>query len=187
VRLPPLQLKVHRKPEQQFSFAFITLQSAEDMALLQQALHLKKVQGCYITCCVAQDKGWRPPWQPVPKVVPPPKRLKTESADQTEPAAPLQAAREPSQDQLAGLRRLFFEAHTLALTDVRLRAEASPDPSQATRKLPTAERVARQKAQQARLGGLVFNPNTLPSNHLVDLFVDMVETGLLTYIKQELC
>jgi hypothetical protein len=92
VRLPPLQLKVHRKPEQQFSFAFITLQSAEDMALLQQALHLKKVQGCYVTCCVAQDKGWRPPWQPVPKVVPPPKRLKTESADQTEPAAPLQAA-----------------------------------------------------------------------------------------------
>ena len=94
---------------------------------------------------------------------------------------------EPSQDQLAGLRRLFFEAHTLALTDVRLRTEASPDPSQATRKLPTAERVARQKAQQARLGGLVFNPNTLPSNHLVDLFVDMVETGLLTYIKPDLC
>ena len=83
VRLPPLQLKVHRKPEQQFSFAFITLQSAEDMALLQQALHLKKMQGCYVTCCVAQDKGWRPPWQPAPKVVPPPKRLKTEGADQT--------------------------------------------------------------------------------------------------------
>ena len=94
---------------------------------------------------------------------------------------------EPSQDQMAGLRRLFFEAHTLALTDVRLRAEASPDPSQATRRLPTAERVARQKAQQSRLGGLVFNPNTLPSNHLVDLFVDMVETGLLTYVKPELC
>ena len=94
---------------------------------------------------------------------------------------------EPGQDQMAALRRLFFEAHTLALTDVRHRAEASPDPSQPARKLPTAERVARQKAQQLRLGGLVFNPNTIPANHLVDLFVDMVETGLLTYVKAEHC
>eukprot|EP00435_Cladocopium_sp_Y103_P028103 s2745_g7.t1 len=94
---------------------------------------------------------------------------------------------EVSQDQMSALRRLFFEAHTMALTDVRHRAEAHPDPSQTTRKLPTAERVARQKAQQGRLGGLIFNPNTIPSNHLVDTFVEMVETGLLTYVKAEHC
>ena len=94
---------------------------------------------------------------------------------------------EAGEDQLASIRRLFFEAHTMALTDVRHRSEATPDPAQATRKLPTAERVARQKAQQARLGGLVFNPNTIPANHLVDLFVDMVETGILSYIKAEHC
>ena len=94
---------------------------------------------------------------------------------------------EPSPDQLASLRRLFFEAHTMALTDVRLRAESNPDPAVATRKLPTAERVARQQAQEKKLGGLVFNPMTIPSNHLVDLFVDMVETGILTYVKAETC
>ena len=93
---------------------------------------------------------------------------------------------EAGEDQVASIRRLFFEAHTMALTDVRHRSEATPDPAQATRKLPTAERVARQKAQQARLGGLVFNPN-IPANHLVDLFVDMVETGILSYIKAEHC
>ena len=52
----------------------------------------------------------------------------------------------PSDDQMASLRRLFFEAHTMALTDVRQRVESSPDPSVATRKLPTAERVSRQQA-----------------------------------------
>jgi hypothetical protein len=59
---------------------------------------------------------------------------------------------EPSSDQLASLRRLFFEAHTMALTDVRLRAESSPDPAVATCKLPTAERVARQQAQERNWG-----------------------------------
>ena len=93
----------------------------------------------------------------------------------------------PDEEQLATLRRLFFEAHTMVLTDVRQRAEASPDPAQAVRKLPTAERLARQKAQEERLGGLVFTPNTIPSNHLVDLYVEMLETGILTYIKAELC
>ena len=93
----------------------------------------------------------------------------------------------PTEEQLATLRRLFFEAHTMALMDVRQRTEANPDPAQAVRKLPTAERLARQKAQEGRLGGLVFTPNTIPSNHLVDLYVEMVETGVLSYVKAETC
>ena len=56
----------------------------------------------------------------------------------------------------------------MALTDVRLRIESSPDPAASTRKLATAERVARQKEQEARLGGIIFTPETTPSNHLVD-------------------
>ena len=94
---------------------------------------------------------------------------------------------EPSLDQLACMRRLFFESHTMALTDARQRVEASPDPSVATRKLATAERVARQKEQETRLLGLVFTPETTPANHLVDLFVEMCETGVLAYIKPEQC
>ena len=55
-------------------------------------------------------------------------------------------------DQLATLRHLFFEDHTLALADVRNEWNLRPT----TRKLPTAERVARQKARQDKLGGLIF-------------------------------
>lgn len=90
-------------------------------------------------------------------------------------------------DQLATLRRLFFESHTMALADVRTCVGATPDPSVATKKLPTAERVSRQKDQEARLGGIIFTPDTIPSNHLVDLFVEMCETGILTYVKPEQC
>ena len=94
---------------------------------------------------------------------------------------------EPSSDQFAALRRLFCESHTMALTEVRQRVESSPDPALATRRLPTAERVARQSSQEKRLGGIVFTPTTIPSNHLVDTFVEMVETGILSYVKAENC
>ena len=75
----------------------------------------------------------------------------------------------------------------MALADVRSRVEAAPDQSISTRKLPTAERLARQKVQQDRLTGIIFKPDTIPANHLVDLFVEMVETGLLTCVKAEQC
>ena len=93
----------------------------------------------------------------------------------------------PADDQLSALRRLFFESHTMALSDVRQRVESSPDPAAATRKLPTAERVSRQKEQEARLGGLVFTPETIPANCLVDSFVEMTELGILQYVKPEQC
>eukprot|EP00435_Cladocopium_sp_Y103_P045469 s290_g13.t1 len=93
----------------------------------------------------------------------------------------------PSPYNMACLRRLFFESNAMALTDVRVRVESNPDPSAATRKLPTAERVSRQLEQEKRLGGLVFNPNTIPSNNLVDMFVEMMELGVLSYVKPESC
>lgn len=94
---------------------------------------------------------------------------------------------EPDASQLATLRRLFFECHTRALVDVRSRVESNADPSATQRHLPTAERVARQSAQEAKLGGLILTPDTIPSHHLVDMFVEMCETGILVYVKPELC
>ena len=94
---------------------------------------------------------------------------------------------QPSADQLACMRRLFFKSHSMALTDVRLRVEGGPDPAAVSRKLATAERVARQQEQMTRLGGIVFTPETTPSTHLVDLFVEMLELGVLSYVKPELC
>ena len=93
----------------------------------------------------------------------------------------------PGADQLACLRWLFFESHSKAVTDVRMRIEPSPDPAASTRKLATAERVAHQEEQEARLDGIMFTPETTSSNHLVDLYVEMLETGTLVYVKPEQC
>ena len=95
--------------------------------------------------------------------------------------------REPSDSEFAMLRRLFFESHTLALSDLRTRVESTTDPGTSTRKLPTAERVARQANQQTRLLGVIFDPDTTPANQLVDYYVEMLETGVLSYIKPEQC
>lgn len=95
--------------------------------------------------------------------------------------------REPTDSEFAMLRRLFFESHTLALSDLRSRVESTADPSAPARKLPTAERIARQANQQAKLLGVIFDPDTTPSNQLVDHFVEMLETGVLNYIKPEQC
>ena len=46
-----------------------------------------------------------------------------------------------------------------------------PDPAMATRKMATAERVARQREQQGRLVGWCLLLRKNPANHLVDLFV----------------
>ena len=92
----------------------------------------------------------------------------------------------PDESQTSSLRRLFFESHVMSLADVRSRVEATPD-DKVTRKLPTAERVARQEEQQKRLKGLMFTPETMPSNRLVDLCVEMKETNVLTYIRPDQC
>lgn len=94
---------------------------------------------------------------------------------------------EPEADQMTILGRLFFESRTMTKTEFRRRVKAQPDPAMATRRMATAERVARLREQQGRLGGPVFTPETIPANNLVDLFVEMCESGIRSYVKPEQC
>ena len=90
---------------------------------------------------------------------------------------------DPTQIQVACMRRLFYESHTLALSDLKQRVESGPDPAQQTRRLPTAERVARQNEQETRLAGIVFSLEVMPSHR----FVEMAESGILAYISPDNC
>ena len=95
---------------------------------------------------------------------------------------------DPSPCQLSCIRRLIFESHTYALADMQLRIEPQVDVhGMQARKLPPAEREARQKEQEKRLAGVMFTPETIPSHHLVDLCVEMAETGILSYLNPESC
>ncbi|CAE7853945.1 unnamed protein product, partial [Symbiodinium necroappetens] len=92
---------------------------------------------------------------------------------------------EPDAGQLACLRRLFWEAHGLAVRDLRLRQEHGSD--SVIKKLPTSERTARADAQRRRLTGITWSPETEPSHQLVDRFVSMVEEQTVIYVRPELC
>ena len=94
---------------------------------------------------------------------------------------------DPTPFQLSCIRRLIFESHTYALADMQLRIEPQTDVQGSSRKLPPAEREARQKEQERRLVEVMFAPETVPSHALVDVCVEMAESGILTYIKPEAC
>ena len=92
---------------------------------------------------------------------------------------------DPKDSELACLRRLFWESHALALADLKQRQEHGSD--NVTKKLPTSERVARLQDQKKRLSGVIWGPDTEPSDQLVDRFVQMSEDNVAVYVKPELC
>ena len=90
--------------------------------------------------------------------------------------------------QIACIRRLVFESHALALSDMQRKVDpVSEGLGLGHKKLPIAERQARQREQELRLTGLVLSPETLPSHTLVDTCVNMVDTQVLVWIKPEEC
>lgn len=83
------------------------------------------------------------------------------------------------------LRRLWFEAHALVLSDIRSRTERTE--ADQPRKMPLAERLARISKQKSELKGLVIDSSMEPAHALVDKFQNMVEEGCLIYVGPEKC
>ena len=81
------------------------------------------------------------------------------------------------------IRRLFFEAHTLALADLKTRFEKddTSEPSQ----IPLPERIARLEQQRARLQGVHFSSETEPAHKLVDLVFQMCQDQQVTWVPWE--
>ena len=87
--------------------------------------------------------------------------------------------------RVAPWRRLFFEAHTMSVADLRHKVERADDA--APRKMPTAERAFRQSKQQDRLKGLQLTGEYEPSHSLIDEVAQQVEDNALRYIPVEKC
>ena len=86
----------------------------------------------------------------------------------------------PSHPKAAVLRRLYFESYTLTAADLKARVERTGD--EPPRKIPAPERAARFRALAAKLPGLDLTSRAEPSNHLVDMFNQMLEEGQLKYV-----
>ena len=87
--------------------------------------------------------------------------------------------------EITGVKRLVFEAQTLAIASLRT-AIQSPDDSSSRRVAP-AERAARIESQKARLQGLDLTGPLEPSHWLYDQFSSMMELGEIKYIPPNKC
>jgi hypothetical protein len=83
------------------------------------------------------------------------------------------------------LRRLFMESHTLAISDLRRRAERTD--ADMPVKLPVEERQVRKQKLQLRLPGIEIEGPSEPSNALVDLLAQQLESGVLRYVPWSAC
>ena len=82
--------------------------------------------------------------------------------------------------ELSSLRRLYYESHTLSISDMRNRVERTDD-SKPSKILP-AERASRHTAQQARISGIVLSGPNECSHSLIDKIFQMLEDNVLRYI-----
>ena len=87
--------------------------------------------------------------------------------------------------EMIPLRRLWFEAHAMVLSDIRSRTERTE--ADQPRKMPLAERLARIDKQKKELKGLIIDASVEPSHGLVDKFQNMIEDGCLLYVGPEKC
>ena len=89
-------------------------------------------------------------------------------------------------NQVPAVRRLFYEAVSLAAEELKAKTQRREDDP--PRRLPPVERSARLQALQGRLGTAVrLRGESEPSDHLLDMVVQMVDDGRLRYVAWEEC
>jgi hypothetical protein len=80
----------------------------------------------------------------------------------------------------SALRRLFFEAYTMAAADLKRRIETTGD--EGPRRVPAVERYERRERVAARLLGLSLDGELDVSNRLLDQAIGLYEDNTVQYI-----
>ena len=86
---------------------------------------------------------------------------------------------------MISFRQLWFEAYTLAMTDLEERVKKTP--LDTPKSLPLAERMARIQRQKTKLTGLVLDQFLEPAHCLTDRAHAMIEDGVLVHVPPEKC
>ena len=89
------------------------------------------------------------------------------------------------ESQMIPLRRLWFESHAIAISDMKARLERTS--TDTPRQMPLAERMNRLKRQKEELKGLQIDAALEPSHSLVDKAQAMVEENCIHYLSPEKC
>lgn len=91
----------------------------------------------------------------------------------------------PEAPELACWRRLYYECHTAAMSELRCRLERKEDDG--PRKLLMPERVERLERAKRKLVGITIDNQLEPAHRLVDLAVQQAEDATLRYIPLKDC
>eukprot|EP00435_Cladocopium_sp_Y103_P016452 s6236_g4.t1 len=87
---------------------------------------------------------------------------------------------------MIAMRRLWFEACTLTVTELQNKMQKTPNDM--PKSIPLAERLVRITEQKERLKGLIIYDQFLePAHGLTDKIQAMLEDGVVTYLPQEKC
>ena len=92
---------------------------------------------------------------------------------------------DPTLGQLSCYRRLYFEAHTTSVSDLRDHITSTDDSG--PRRLAPPERAARYEKQKAKLIGVALEGELEISNSLLDEVMGMLEDDQLHYVPLERC
>ena len=93
--------------------------------------------------------------------------------------------RAPSISELAGLRRLYFESHAMALAEMKIKINRTE--TDEPKALPAPERESRLRSQKSRLVGVLITSSTQPANSLVDKCCQQLEDQMVRYISLNKC
>eukprot|EP00435_Cladocopium_sp_Y103_P044084 s317_g12.t1 len=91
----------------------------------------------------------------------------------------------PEPAQLASWRRLYYECHTAAMSDLRTRLERKDEDG--PRKLLMPERVERLERAKKSLVGITIDTQLEPAHRLVDQAVQQAEDSTVRYIALKDC
>lgn len=91
----------------------------------------------------------------------------------------------PSEGELAGWRRLFYESHTLTMSDLRGRLDRKDD--ETPRKLMMPERVERLERCRKNLPGITIDTQMEPAHRLLNQTVQQAEESTIKYIPIHEC
>jgi hypothetical protein len=92
---------------------------------------------------------------------------------------------EPSVNDKAALRRLFFEATTMAMAEMKAKITGTED--SAPKKVPQPERASRYDAQVLRLSGMILTGELECAHSLIDAVFQQREDDVVRYISPDAC
>lgn len=93
--------------------------------------------------------------------------------------------RRPDANDMLPLRRLWYESHAIAISDMKSRLERTA--GDAPRQMPLAERMQRLKRQKETLTGLQIDQTLEPAHAVVDKVQSMLEENCLHYLPPDKC